>query len=302
MHYDVIVVGGSFAGQSAALQLARARRHVLVVDAGLPRNRFADASHGFLTQDGRPPQAIIREAACQLGRYSTAEVVSAEISTIQGSIDAFSATLSDGRSVSARRIILATGVTDRLPKIVGLKSRWGATVLHCPYCHGYEARDQRLGVLATQPSAVLQAMLMPDWGSTILFTQGHLDLSADERAALASRGVTIESRAVVELIRAEAALEEVRLEDGELRRLEALFVARAIEMASPRAYQLGCAFDDGPLGPVIRTDAMKATTVSGIWAAGDAARGQHNATLAAADGVLAGIAAHQSLALAAVPV
>lgn len=293
--FDVIVVGGGFAGLSAAMQLARARRSVLVVDAGLPRNRFAEASHGFLGQDGKAPARIMREAACQVAAYPTVEIVQGEVLDAQTTPEGFSVTLAGGRRAQARRLILATGVADILPDLPGLKERWGASVLHCPYCHGYEHRDRPLGVLAGHPMSAHQAAMIPDWGPTTLFTQGLFEPDDEQRALLDARGVTIERSPVVNLMGDAPDLSAVRLADGRVVPLNALFVAPAQRMASPLAQALGCAFDDGPLGPIIRADAWKATTVPGVFAAGDAARLMQNATLASADGVLAGVGAHQSL-------
>jgi len=292
---DVIVVGGSFAGLSAAMQLARARRKVLLVDAGLPRNRFADASHGFFGQDGKAPARIIREAACQVAAYPTVEIVQGEVLAAQSIAEGFAVTLASGRKALARRLILATGVADVLPDLPGLKERWGASVLHCPYCHGYEHRDRPLGVLASHPMSAHQAALIPDWGPTTLFTQGQFEPDEEQRALLEARGVVIERSPVVALLGDAPDLEAARLADGRTIPLHGLFVAPAQRMASPLAEALGCAFDDGPLGPIIRTDVFKATTVPGVFAAGDAARPMQNATLASADGVLAGVGAHHSL-------
>ncbi len=296
MLHDVIVVGGGFAGLSAAMQLARARRRVLVVDAGLPRNRFAEASHGFLGQDGKPPFDILRQAACQVAAYPTVEIARGEaLKALRDENGGFGLQISDGRRARARRLVLATGVADTLPDLAGLKERWGATVLHCPYCHGYEVRDRPLGVLANHPMAAHQAAMIPDWGPTTLFTQGRFEPDEEQLSLLNARGVTIERQPVVELLGSAPTLDAVRLADGRVVSISALFVAPSTRMASPLAEQLGCAFDDGPLGPMIRTDDWKATSTPGVYAAGDAARAMHNATLASADGVLAGVGAHQSL-------
>jgi thioredoxin reductase len=295
MLLDVIVIGGSFAGLSAALQLARARRRVLVIDAGLPRNRFADAAYGVLGHDGKAPAAIMHEAMRQLTAYPTVEILRGEALNAVAHPDGFTVTVSDGRSVRARRLVLATGVVDTLPDLPGLKERWGATVLHCPYCHGYEVRDRPLGVLANHPMAAHQAAMIPDWGPTTLFTQGRFEPDAEQLARLAARGVTIEREPVVALLGDAPDLDAVQLADGRVVTVNALFVAPSTRMASPLARRLGCAFDDGMLGPMIRVDDWKATTVPGVYAAGDAARAMHNATLASADGVMAGVGAHQSL-------
>lgn len=298
---DVIIVGGGFAGLSAAMQLARARRSVLVVDAGLPRNRFADASHGFLGQDGKAPAAIQREAARQVAAYPTVEILQGEVLGVEIIPAGFAATLSGGRTALARKLILATGVVDILPDTPGLRERWGASVMHCPYCHGYEHRDQPLGVMAGHPMSAHQAAMIPDWGPTTFFTQGAFEPDPHQRALLEARGVVIERSPIVALLGAAPDLEAVRLADGRTLPLGGLFIAPAQRMASPLAQALGCAFDDGPVGPIIRTDALKATTVPGVFAAGDAARPMQNATLASADGVLAGVAAHRALIEDALP-
>lgn len=299
--HDVIVAGGSFAGLSAAMQLVRARRRVLVLDTGLPRNRFAHASHGFLGQDGRTPAEILETGRAQVLAYPTAELRGDAAVHAAGYDGAFEVELESGSVTRARRLILATGIVDELPDLPGLRERWGRSVLHCPYCHGYEVSDQRLGVLAVSEASMHQALLLPDWsGDVTLFTNGTFDPDAAQREALAARGARVESRRVVELVGQGADLEGVRVAgDGgdAVIGLDALFTASRTRMASPLAEQLGCAFDDGPFGPVVRTDASKETTVPGVYAAGDMARAPHTVTWAAADGVSAGIAVHRSLAL-----
>ncbi|HEX7241704.1 MAG TPA: NAD(P)/FAD-dependent oxidoreductase, partial [Longimicrobiaceae bacterium] len=297
MTYDVVVVGGSWAGLAAAMQLARARRRVLVVDAGLPRNRFSRAAHGFLGQDGRAPAEIVAMARAQVLAYPTAEHREGEAVAAEARDGGFEVALASGDAVRARRLVLATGVVDELPDLPGLRERWGVTVLHCPYCHGYEVADGRLGVLAAGETALHQALLIPDWSADVtLFTQGVVSPDAEQRAALEARGVRVETEPVEALLGEAPALEGTRLRDGRVVPLDALFTASRTRMASPLAEQLGCAFDDGVFGPVVRTDARRATTVPGVFAAGDAAREPHNATFAAADGVMAGVSAHQSLA------
>ena len=295
--HDVIVIGGSFAGQSAALQLARARQDVLLIDAGMPRNRFAEAAHGFLGQDGRVPHAIMREATCQLLAYPTAEKLAAEARSAVAVDGHFVVTLATGAERKARRLVLATGVSDELPAIPGMAERWGETVLHCPYCHGYEVRDHALGVIANHALSAHQASLIPDWGPTTYFTQGSHEPDAAELALLAARGVTIERTPVVELIGNAPALAAVRLADGRTIEVAAIFTAPRTRPASAIAEELGCAMDEGPTGPFVKVDQRGATSVSGVYAAGDATTPMHNATIASASGVMAGVAAHQSLIL-----
>jgi thioredoxin reductase len=168
-------------------------------------------------------------------------------------------------------------------------------VLHCPYCHGYEVRDRPLGVLATGPLAMHQAALIPDCGPTILFTGGRFEPDAEQSAQLDARGVTIERVPVAALVGEAPALRGLRLADGREVPVEGLFVAPSVRMASALPHQLGCAFEEGPMGPYVRVDERKQTSVPGVYAAGDAASPMHNATFASADGVMAGVGAHQSL-------
>ncbi len=299
MEYDAIVVGGSFAGLSAAMQLARSRRRVLVVDSGQPRNRFAQASHGFFGQDGQPPAAILAHARAQLLAYPTVQFVEGVAAQAGKTGGRFAVTLAAGATHTAARLILATGIADDLSVLPGLESRWGRSVLHCYYCHGYEVAGRRLGILATSERSLQAALLLPDWTEqATLFTNGVLALTDEQRATLRARGVSVEAEPVVELLGNAPALTALRLRDGRTIATDALFTTPRTRMASPLAEQLGCAFDDGPSGPYIRTDAGKLTTIPGVYAAGDAARPGHNASWAAADGVTAGISAHQSLTLA----
>ncbi len=299
MQLDAIVVGGSFAGLSAAMQLARARRRVLVIDAGRPRNRFATSSHGFFGQDGRSPEEIKETARTQLAAYPTVEFVDGEASRAEREKDGLAVTLASGKTRLASRLILAFGIVDDLPEVKGVRERWGRTVLHCPYCHGYEVAGQRFGVLATSEMSIHQALMLLHWGSDItVFTNDTLMLTDDQRAALRAGGIRIEERPIETLLGEAPALDGVKLRDGHRIALDALFTGSRTRMASPLAEQLGCAFDDGPFGPIIRTDAFKETTVPGVYAAGDAARAPHNATWASADGVTAGIAAHRALVMA----
>ncbi|MDR3101579.1 MAG: NAD(P)/FAD-dependent oxidoreductase [Paraburkholderia sp.] len=293
--YDVVVVGGSFAGLSAAMQLARARRRVLIVDSSKPRNRFAAHSHGFFGQDGKSPAQILTQAKTQLAAYPTVQFIEGEACAAAPLDGRFLVTLRDGSRFAAGRLILASGVRDELPSLPGLDERWGLTVLHCPYCHGYEVAGRALGVLATHPLSLHQAMLIPDWGPTTWFTQGLVEPTPEDLAALDARGVRIERASVVEVLGDAPAMTGLRLADGRIVEIDALFVSTRTHMASDLASQLGCAFDEGPLGPVIRVDEWKQTSVPGVFAAGDASSLMSNATFASASGVAAGVGAHRSL-------
>lgn len=299
MDHQVIIVGGSFAGLSAALQLARARRRVLLVDAGLPRNRFAKTSHGFLGQDGRTPKQIVDDGRRQLAVYPTVSFAEGQALAARRLEPGFALTLADGREHSAQHLILSTGIQDILPSLPGLQERWGHSVVHCPYCHGYELRDLPLGVLGVHANSLHQALLIPDWGPTTYFSQSLFEPDETQAAQLAARGVKIERTPVVELLGQAPELDGVRLADGRVLPIRGLFTATQTRVASPLAEQLGCAFDEGPTGQFIRVDELKQTSVPGVFAAGDAATAMGNATLASAAGMMAGVSAHRSLVMAA---
>jgi thioredoxin reductase len=296
MPYDVIIIGGSFAGLAAALQLGRASRLTLVIDAGEPRNRFASHAHGLLGQDGVPPQAILDNARAQLARYSAISIHHDTATSARPTDSGFTVTTARGEVHTARRLILATGVTDELPDIPGLRERWGQSVIHCPYCHGYEVRNQRLGVLAISPLTVHLAELVRDWSADVtLFKAGEFELDMDLAEALARRGVQVESRPVTRLTGTAPDLDGVILTDGAMVPLDALFVASRATPAGPFVAQLGVETNETPLGWMIHTEGLAQTSVPGVFAAGDIAKMPPSLSVAIADGAMAGIAVHRSL-------
>lgn len=294
--HDVIVIGGSYAGMAAALQLARARRKVLVIDAGQRRNRFASHSHGFLGQDGIDPARIWADARDQLLAYPTVDWIHGTAGDIAGQRDDFRVSLSDQQAFSGRRVLLATGVVDQLPDIPGMDARWGRTVFHCPYCHGYELDQGRIGVIATGPMSIHQAQLLPEWGEVTFLTNGALingtlPLDADQRDDLLARGVAIEDAQIAGLTGGA----DVALRDGRTLSFAGLFTATRTSPASPLAESAGCALLDTPMGRQIKVQETKETTRSGIFACGDVARSPHSVSLAVGDGAWAGAQLHRSL-------
>ena len=288
--HDVIVIGGSYSGLAAALQLVRGRRRVLVIDAGLRRNRNAAHSHGFLGQDGQDPAAIAAKGRAEVLAYPTASLVEATAESVARTDGGFVVRVSNGESHEGKLLILALGVVDELPDVPGVGERWGRSIFHCPYCHGYELGRGRIGVLTTGPLSVHHAMLLPDWGETTYFTRGF-EPTHEEHAALARRGVTLEPTDV-------AAVEEqatVRLRDGRALPFAGLFLMPRNRVAGGLVASLGLETEEGPAGPIIKTDAMKATSVAGVFACGDAALLAGSVSFAVADGARAGIGAHRAL-------
>jgi thioredoxin reductase len=294
--YDVIIIGGSYAGLAAALQLGRARKNVLIIDAGERRNRFARHSHGFLGQDGQPPEAIAAKGRSEVLAYPTATWLEATATETRAVPDGFVVRAGTAEH-RAKRLILATGVIDELPAIPGLTERWGKQVFFCPYCDGYELELGRLGVLATRPESAHFAILVSEWagiGKTTFFLNGAFEPDAEQLADLRSRNIAVERESVV-AVAGEVPEIEVRLADGRGSRLDALFLMPRARLSGSFAEQLGCELETGRLGPIYKTDAMKETTVAGVFACGDAAAPMPSVSYAVADGVRAGTAAHQSL-------
>ncbi len=300
---DVVVIGGSYAGLSAALQLGRARRTVVVVDAGAPRNRFAATAHGFLGWDGIAPGAILEEGREGLKVYPTVVQQRGWVTGAMREADTtFEVSIQGGPTLRARRLILAGGVRDELPELPGLSERWGRSVFHCPYCHGYEVADRRLGVLGEGPNTIHLARLLPDWSDRVtLLLNGRVEPNAEELSALSARGVRLEERPVREVVGGDGAVEGVRLDGGEILPLDALFVAPRTSPVSELATTLGCEVEEGPAGAFVRSSERRETSVPGVFVAGDMARQGQNVALAVADGSLAGAMAHQSLVFGTPP-
>lgn len=288
--FDVIVVGGSYAGLSAALQLARARRRVLVIDAGLRRNRTAAHSHGFLGHDGRDPAELAAMGRAEVLAYPTATLLEARAESAARTDGGFAIAVEGGERYEAPRLVLALGVVDELPDVPGVAERWGRHIFHCPYCHGYELGGGRIGVVASGPLSIHHALMLPDWGEVTYFTRGF-EPTPEERAALDRRRVTVEPSPVVRI--EERAT--VRLADDRALSFEGLFLMPRTRIASRIVEDLGLELQDGPMGPFIRTDELRQTSVPNVFACGDAAMAAGSVALAVGDGVRAGTAAHRAM-------
>jgi thioredoxin reductase len=281
---------------AAALQLGRARRSVLVLDAGQRRNRFAASSHGFLGQDGQSPDAIAAKGRAEVLAYPAVRWIDASAREAKQIAGGF-IVRAGGEEYRSKRLILATGVRDELPAIPGLSERWGHTVFHCPYCHGYELGKPALGVLATNPLSIHHASLVSEWAAPdqmTLFLNGAFELDAEQLAELQARRIRVERERVI-AAEGEAPSIDVRLQDGRTTRIGGLFVVPRTVIENSFAQQLGCAIEEGPVGHFFKTDATKETTIPGVFACGDAALAMGSVTFAVADGAMAGVAAHRSL-------
>jgi thioredoxin reductase len=269
--YDVVVFGGGAAGLSGALMLARARRSVVVIDAGAPRNAPAAGVHGMLARDGIRPAELLERGRAEVRRYG-GHVVAGEVTTAVRDTEGFTVALADGRSVRARRLLVATGVVDELPDVPGLRARWGRDVVHCPYCHGWGIRDQAIGVLASGPLAVHQALLLRQWSADVTFFSHTMQPPTDEEAEqLAARGISVVDGEVASLEIAGDRLVGVRLSDGTVVRRDALAVSPRMVARAGVLAALGLRPAEHPsgAGEYIPSDAAGRTEAPGVWVAGN---------------------------------
>lgn len=287
--YDVVVVGGGAAGLSAALVLGRARRRVAVIDAGAPRNAPATHMHGFLSRDGMPPADLLATGRAEVIGYGV-EVISDRVETIE---PGFVVRLSGGVVLRARRVLITTGAWDELPDIAGVRERWGKDLLHCPYCHGWEVRDQALGVLGTHPAALQHALLVRQWSEDVVFFAHTQDLTRPELDQLDARGVRVVTGEVARLVVEGDRLTGVELADGRVIERTAVFIRPSIvPHADGLLAGLGCELDgDG----FVTVDGTGATSTAGVWAAGNAADPRAQVITAAGAGSSAAIAINADL-------
>jgi thioredoxin reductase len=269
--YDVVVAGGGAAGLSGALMLARARRSVVVIDAGAPRNAPAAGVHGLLARDGMRPAELLERGRAEVRRYG-GQVVIGEVATAVRDTEGFTVALADSRSARARRLLVATGLVDEVPDVPGLRARWGRDVVHCPYCHGWEVRDQAIGVLASGPMAVHQALLFRQWSADVTFFSHTMTPPAGEEAEqLAARGIRVVHGEVASLEIAGDRLVGVRLSSGTVVSRDVLAVSSRMTARAGLLAALGLrpAEHPGGVGEYIPSDATGRTEAPGVWVAGN---------------------------------
>jgi thioredoxin reductase len=287
--YDVVVVGGGAAGLSAALVLGRARRRIAVVDAGAPRNAPAAHMQGFLSRDGISPADFLAAGRAEATGYGV-ELIEEQVVSIE---DGFNVRVAGGRVLTARRILVATGIRDELPEIPGVRERWGRDLLHCPYCHGWEVRDRPIGVLGTVPGSVEHAQLLRQWSEDVAFFVHTYDLTASEKLQLEARGVQIFHGEVAQLVVEDDRLSGVELADGRVIVRTAVFIRpRNVPHADGLLAGLRCEVDES--GFVI-VDGTGRTSTAGVWAAGNVADPRAQVITAAGAGSAAAIAINADL-------
>jgi thioredoxin reductase len=287
--FDVVIIGGGAAGLSAALVLGRARRRVAVIDAGSPRNAPAAHMQGYLSRDGMPPAELLATGRAEVAGYG----VELRDDAVERVEPGFTVHLSSGAALDARRILVATGVVDGIPDIPGVRDRWGRDLLHCPYCHGWEVRDQPLGVLGSNPQSIVHAQLVRQWSDDVVYFAHTQEPTPDEAAALDARGIAVVRGEVARLVVEHDRLTGVELADGRVVARTAVFVRPLI---TPRPdnlpASLGCDLDEAGFALV---DATGRTSVPGVWGAGNAVDPRAQVITAAGQGSAAAIAINADL-------
>jgi thioredoxin reductase len=289
--YDAIVIGGGPAGLSAALILGRCRRRILVCDAGQPRNAQSAAMHGFLTRDGIAPLEFLRLAREELAQYGV-EMLLRQVVEAAATSGGFEVVLSDGRRVTCRKLLLATGVVDRVPDVEGAKEMYGRSLFHCPYCDGWESRDQPLAVYGSDHAAAGLALGLKTWSGDVVLCTGGRRLAAEEADRLSRNGVSIRREKVLRFEGRDGRLERVVFAAGDPLERRAVFFHSGAHQRSPLAERLGCEFDRRG---AVRTNKFEGTRVPGLYVAGDASDDVQLVVVAAAEGAKAGFAINAAL-------
>ncbi|HTF10202.1 MAG TPA: NAD(P)/FAD-dependent oxidoreductase [Asanoa sp.] len=296
--YDVIIVGGGPAGLAGALTLARARRSVLVIDNGTPRNAAAGHVHNYLTRDGTPPAELLAIGRAEVAGYG-GEFVMGTATAAKPSDAGFTVTLDDGRVLGARRLLVTTGLTDELPDIPGLAGRLGNDVLHCPYCHGWEVRDQAIGIIATNPMVAQQALLWRQWTEDlVVILNGQPAPGPEEAAQLAARGVRLVDDRVTRLDPDRTA----HLAGGTTVTRDVWVAATRMVARDDLLADLGAEIEpvkmgDHVIGTAVKADPNGATTVPGVWVAGNISDLRAQVIVSAAEGLTAGAMINADLAM-----
>ncbi|GAA0394535.1 NAD(P)/FAD-dependent oxidoreductase [Streptomyces luteireticuli] len=286
--YDVVVIGGGAAGLNTALLLGRSRRKVAVVDGGKPRNAPAEQMMGFLSRDGMSPAALLEVGRKEVAGYGV-DLIDAQVESVE---KGFVVQLAGGAALRARHVVVATGLRDELPEIPGVRERWGKDLLHCPYCHGYEVRDQAFGVLGTHPNAVNHALLLRQWSDDVVFFPHTMEITDEDREKLAARRIRIAEGEVKWLVVEDDRLRGVELSEGRVVPREAVFVFPRMVPNDALLDGLGC--DKDAMG-FVTTDGVGRTSVPGLWAVGNVADPRAQVVTAAGQGSAAGFALNHDL-------
>lgn len=296
---DVAVIGGGSAGLAASIALARSRRSVAVIDAGSPRNAPAEGAHNVLGHEGISPLELLARGRAEAESYGV-RMVPGRVTGVSGAIDAFAVEVGEGaHRIRARRVLLATGLVDELPKIPGVAEGWGKTVLHCPFCHGWEVRDRRIAIIAREDTLVHHAMLFRQLSEQVTVFLHEVEApTAEQWEQLAALNVQVVEGRIDRLVVDGTQVRAVEIEGGRSFDTDAVVVAPRFSARTELFESLGGVIESSPLGSSIPTDPRGATAVPGVWAAGNTAQPMAMVGAASASGVMAGAGLHGELAMA----
>ncbi|TSJ47948.1 NAD(P)/FAD-dependent oxidoreductase [Fluviicola chungangensis] len=291
--YDAIIIGGSYAGLSAGMALGRSLRNVLIIDSGKPCNAQTPHSHNFITQDGETPHAIASKAREQVAQYKTVEFYSGLAIGAEKTIDGFTVTTENGETFRAKKLVFATGVKDVMLPIRGAAACWGISMIHCPYCHGYEVRNEKTGILANGEMAFEFSKLIRNWTKDLtLFTNGKSTLKAEHAAKLREHGIDINEEEIDAFEHVGGFLEQVHFKNGKTIRLKAMYTKLPFIQHSDLPEKLGCAFTEQGF---IQVDSFQKTSIPGVYACGDNVTQMRSVANAVAAGTLTGAMLNREL-------
>lgn len=293
--FDVIIVGGSYSGLAAGMALGRALKRVLIIDEGKPCNRQTPFSHNFLTNDGKSPAEIAGLASLQVRAYKTVEFFNGIATSGNKSAKGFSIHVATGETFTAKKLIIATGISDILPAIEGLAACWGISVIHCPYCHGYEVKNEKTGILGNGDDAYDLSRLISNWTNGLcLFTNGNSTLSDEQTEQLGSHNINIIEKEVERLVHVKGILQNIIFKDGTHSFIKALYAPAPFEQQCHIPTTLGCELtDDG----YIKVNTFQETTVKGVFACGDNATRMRTVANAVSMGTTAGMSLSKKMIL-----
>ncbi len=292
-NFEVIIIGGSYAGLAAAMTLGRSLRKVLVIDAGKPCNRQTPHSHNFLTQDGKTPSEISTLSRQQVQAYKTVSFHSDQVISASKTSTGFEIKTEKGSTFNSLKLIFASGIKDILPDIPGLKECWGISVILCPYCHGYEVRNEKTGILANGDFGFEFGKMITNWTKDLtLFTNGKSTLSEDQLEKLASKNVIVSEKKIDQIIQEDGQMKALKFIDGSQVELKALYAKPDFEQSTPLISELGCELKENGY---VEVDQLQKTSVSGIFACGDNTNMFRSIAFAVSSGTMAGASCNKEL-------
>ncbi len=296
-NYEVIIIGGSYAGLSAAMALGRASRNILVIDSGLPCNRHTPHSHNFITNDGKTPAQISKQAKSEVMAYPTVSFINDKAISAQKKGSIFGVGTQGGKTFSALKLLFATGLKDNMPAIENFEDCWAISVLHCPYCHGYEVKGQKTAIIGNDDAAMHFAALLLQWTKDLTaYTNGPATFKNEDYAKLKKHNIKIIEAPIKKLKHTKGYVEKIVLQDGSAHPVSVIYARPNLEQHCPLPQELGCAVDEHGF---ITVDMMQQTSVDGVYAAGDCTTMQRAVVVAAAAGMKAGAGINAALAFEA---